>query len=187
MKSWLTIALTLLIAGCASTEVKEEVQQPVKAEQKNESNDLAETPVPQRIYYFQHKLISDWLYQSDGALFFDLQHGNTARLLHAASELVSPEYADGIYVRPIEGANAVAIKFPKPEHAALCYYALILKAEDRYSYITYEKAMGIKDDAVAGEIGVVGSWDSNGNHQNHGLQAYRSESEFIADNLGKFR
>ncbi|SMF19872.1 hypothetical protein SAMN02745866_01227 [Alteromonadaceae bacterium Bs31] len=172
------IVLIFLLSGCAATNVKDGSD----VDDINEGKDatVSEVPFSKRVYYLQHKLISKWLFETDGAFFFDMKNGNASQLFQAASEIVSPEYADELYITPIEGREAVSIRFSEPEAYANCYYSIITKDGDEFSYYTYEKAMSFGSEPV---VGVVGGWDSKGDHSNYGPRSYRSEEDFIKDVL----
>lgn len=175
MKNCIFIVFTFLLIGCSATEVKD-----VKEPEKNEAS---EVPIAKRIYYFQHNLIRDWLFESDGEFFFDMKNGDVDYLIQAAAEIVNPEYADEIYITPIAGKDAVSIRFPEPNAYANCYYSIIKKDGDVFSYYTYEKTMNFGDESI---VGVVGSWDSEGRHSNFGARGYSSEEEFIEDILASY-
>lgn len=172
MKSYLFLAIALLLVGCAVNDLENSAILTSEAE--------AEPPRSQRIYYFQHKLISNWIFNSDGAFFFDIQHGNDAQLMEVAAKVVAPEYAEGIVITPIIGRDAVSFRFPAPDSLANCYYSLVKKDEDSYAYYTYEKTMSFGDEEF---VGVVGGWDNKGEHSNYGPRTYKTEQEFIEDIL----
>ena len=176
MKSMVFLFLLLLV-GCAATTVKTE--EPVAAALDSET---VSRPLSKRIYYLQHKVISKWVFESSGAFFADLQAGNTVRLLSVAERIVTPEYAQGVTVTPVDGKEAVLIRFPEPTSPANCFFALIEKTNDGFSYYTYEKTLNLGEYNVAG---VLGGWDQQGQHSNYGPRSYKTFAEFIKDALGE--
>jgi len=92
---------------------------------------------------------------------------------------VDQEYANGLEIRPVENADAVLIVFPEPDRPPLCYYALVLRASDKYRYITYESthSLNLND----GVYGVVGGWNESLNHENYGGRQYKSAEDFVKD------
>ena len=175
LKNYIFIVLALTLFGCAATEVME-----VDDSKGVKDNIEEEAPVSKRIYYFQHKVISKWLFDSDGAFFFDMVNGSAGQFIEAASEIVNAEYANGIIIRPIPSRDAVLIKFPEPKSVPNCYYSILAKSGDTFSYHTYEKAMSFGGEDF---VGVVGGWDSEGNHSNFGPRDYLSDDQFIMDIL----
>lgn len=174
-RSSLLVLVVLLFSACGSAPVK-----PVK--QADRQTSQAEQPsTNELIYYFQHRLISQWLFQSDSRFFNDLYNGYADKLIKAAEELIGPAYANEIYVTPLTEQGAVLITFPEPESVAICYHALLVKTETTLAYYTYEKSFSLgADDPV---FGVVGSWSPDGQHNNHGGRTYTTGAEFVADVL----
>lgn len=183
--------IVLLLAGCGSTTVKDNANSEAGT---GEANSVAqssaehssaggeqEIPLDKRIYYLQHRLIPDWVFQSEGEFFFDIYNGQVDQLMDAVADLVSPEYARQIDVTPLYDKNAVVIRFPPPEEMPQCFYVLVKKRDDGFHYYTYEKAMNFGDDSV---VGVLGGWDSEGSHQNYGPRSYSAQQDFVSDVLG---
>ncbi len=165
----------ILTAGCAATTPKQE------PESATSSQNAEEPSESQRIYYFQHRVISKWAFESEGWFYADLLHGNLDKLVHAAEEIVSTDYANGLAVIPIEEHPAILIVFPHTDAPPNCYYALIVRdGENEFRYFTYERTM---EDPKSRIYGVVGSWDREGNHSNFGERTYRTSEEFVADVL----
>lgn len=169
------VSLSFLV-GCTTTGIGNESNVT-----KTENDGKAEPPLSKRVYYFQHKLIAKWVFESEGKFFFDLYNRQYEQLISAASDIISPDYAKEIVVTPIYDRNVVVIKFPEPSSMANCFYALIKKEEDTYSYYTYEKTMTFGNEPV---VGVLGGWNSDGGHSNYGSRGYKTEAEFIKDVLG---
>ena len=171
----------ILLSACASVETQEDASNDQVEQNENTAQTIEETPIGQRIYYFQHKLIPRWVYGSEGAFFQHLYNRNAAQLFQAAVEIVSQEYAEGLLITPVMGRDAVVIRFPEPSEMGDCYYALVLKKGSDFSYITYEKTLAFDSDEF---VAVLGGWSQKGSHQNYGIRGYRSEQEFIDDVLG---
>jgi hypothetical protein len=167
----------ILITGCAATTPK---QQPESATTSQNAEEPSES---KRIYYFQHRVISKWVFESEGWFYADLLHGNLDDLVRAAEEIISTDYANGIAVIPLEKHSAILIVFPHPDTPPNCYYALIIRDGDNdFRYITYERTMDITKSRI---YGVVGSWDREGNHSNFGGRTYKTSEEFVADALNE--
>jgi len=165
----------ILIAGCAVTTPQKE---PESATSSQNEEELSES---ERIYYFQHKLISKWVFESEGWFYADLLHGHLDDLVRAAEEIISTDYANGIAVIPLEKHPAILIVFPPPEAPPNCYYALIVRdGENEFRYFTYERTM---EDTKSRIYGVVGGWDREGDHHNFGGRRYKTPEEFVADVL----
>lgn len=180
MKNSMMAVIILLLAGCAAKP--ETVASDQKSKQPSAQQSEQQQPtLAQRIYYFQHKLISNWLFESNGAFFTDLQNNNFEPLTSAAEKLITPEYAQQMVITLIPGRDAAVINFPSPSAPPECYFALILKTKDGFAYYTYEKTLAIGNE---GYVGVVGSWNKEGTHGNHGPRNYQTASAFIDDMLG---
>jgi hypothetical protein len=175
VKNISVIILSFFISACSNISVKDETDS-----NNTNTSQVEEAPISKRIYYFQHKLIPKWVFESDGEFYFDLYNRNVERLLDAAAEIISPEYAKEIKINPLVDQNAVSISFSEPDSMANCYFVLVQKTESGYSYYTYEKTFQFDNEDF---VGVVGGWDSEGNHSNFGSRSYKTEQEFVADVL----
>lgn len=178
MKQLILPIILLALGGCASTSKVEEAS----ATQAVEAAETKSEPTTQqKIYYFQHKLLPKWTFESNGQFLDDLLNGRLAQLEQAASEIVSPEYYSKIMVMPLDEKKAVAISFPSPEYPAHCFYALIVNDGQGFSYYTYEKTLNLfgEEDMA----GVVGGWGKEGGHHNYGPRAYTDLDSFIKDVL----
>ena len=177
MKQCLQSIFLFCLVGCATDRMM-----PTDNHEHEMAQAASESEVPfsQKIYYFQHQLIGEWVFDSDGAFFFDLINGNVARFLDAATQMLDSEYAEGIAIRPLVDHQAVLLIFPTPEAAPNCYFALIKKEGEQYQYYTYEKTLNLWQEPY---YGVVGSWDAEGNHENHGPRHYQTEQAFLDDML----
>lgn len=170
------ISITLLfLAGCSAARSETAYIAPSETSAPDE---LTQT---EKVHFLQHRLINNWVFESDGEFFFDLYNGDVSRFLDTAAEVVTPEYADEIDIRPLVNDDAVLIIFPDPEVPPQCYYALIIKNGDEYAYYTYEKTADLGESDVAG---VLGGWNDEGDHLNFGPRLYRTAEAFVRDTVG---
>lgn len=138
-----------------------------------------ETPRGDRIYYFQHKLLPKWTFESGGAFFADLHSGRIARLLQAATDIVDAEFAKTVAVRPLEGASRVLIAFESPMRAPLCYFIIVEKTDEAsFRFMTLEMT---EDILGTGAKSVVGEWRREGAHGNWGFRSYTDEESFVSE------
>lgn len=147
--------------------------------------DSASRPAPtpaQRIYYFQHRLVPQWVHQSSGVFYTDLSAGRLDRLREAATEVVSAEFAAGIRVTPYPELGGVLIEYPPPQTPPQCFYSFVLstpKSETGYAIYTYE--MTLKFPGLESTRGVVGTWSASGTHGNLGGRGYEDAAAFVRD------
>jgi hypothetical protein len=174
VKRLFSLLAILVLSSCASTEVKS----PPAAASTTGASDPGKAPIERRIYFYQHKLLPNWTFTTDGAFFRDLKNGELARLRSAASEIVSAEYSAKISATNIPQSNAVLITFEEPTTPPACFFALIRETGSKYYYLTYEKTLDISN---AGYIGVVGGWSADGSHCNYGSRTYSDRESFISD------
>lgn len=168
----LTILVALILTACSAT------QQNTTAPKETSQ----EIPDSKKVYVFQHRLLPDWTFSSDGSFFNDLQQGDLTELKMAATKLVSEDFAKAIKTEVFGSQDAVLITFPQPKNMADCYYILIVKNQNEFAFYTYEKTMSFgENDPV---IGVVGTWSSEGRHGNLGPRNYSAASDFVKDVLG---
>lgn len=173
MKIYLLI-IAIFLSACNSTPEQEVSSLP---------NQNDEMPTSKKIYFFQHKILPEWTFTTDGKFYADLLKGDLSHLKMAATEVISDDYANGISSEVIKDSGSILIKFPQPKAMANCFFVLITKTKDEFSFYTYEKTMSFGgDDPV---IGVVGSWSSEGSHGNLGGRTYSKASDFVSDVLGK--
>lgn len=169
---FLTILVVIMLSACSATQ-----QNTSAAKETNQ-----EIPDAKKVYVFQHRLLPDWTFGSDGSFFDDLLRGDVTKLRMAATKLVSEDFANAISTEVVGNQSAVLLTFPKPQYMADCYYILIVKHKEEFAFFTYEKTMIFeKNDPV---VGVVGTWSSEGSHGNLGPRTYSAASDFIADVLG---
>ncbi len=169
-----------MLSACSSTP-EQTTQQTQQTQQTQNPPSQNEIPQSKKVYFFQHKILPEWTFTTDGKFYSDLLMGNLSKLKTAATEVVSAEYASGLKSKVIANENAVLITFPKPEGLTNCFFVLIKKSENSFAFYTYEKTLSFgEDDKVAG---VVGSWSEEGNHGNHGGRTYSKAADFIADIL----
>lgn len=174
MKKILIFAV-LIIAGCATNDTAQ--QKSISKQQQ------VEPPYSKKVYFFQHKILPQWTFNSNGNFYTDLINGNLDGLKSAATEIVSKEFAEQIETEVFSKDNAVLITFPKPQAFANCFFVLIKKNDNNYSFLTYEKTIQLgEDDQIKG---VVGAWNDEGSHLNLGGRTYKKSSDFAADMLKK--
>lgn len=170
MRLW-SILLVLLLTSCTTT------QQETQA--KKETNQ--ELPDSKNVYFFQHQLLPEWTFTSNGNFFSDLIQGELTTLKSAATKIISKDYAERIKTEVVNNQSAVLITFPQPRGMTDCYYILIVKKNDDFAFYTYEKTMSFgQNDPVRG---VVGMWSKEGSHGNLGPRTYTLASDFIQDVL----
>lgn len=147
---------------------------------------LAESPEPQskepslhqKIYFFEHRLLPNWVHSPDGAFFADLEKGSTDLMSKAATDIIGKEFADAIHVKGIEKDRIVLLQFPKPKEAPECFYAAVIKSGSAYRYITLE--MG--DDLMKqGVKTFLCEWKSDGQHADYGPRQYDDEEHFVSE------
>lgn len=171
MKIYLLI-IVIFLSACNSTPNQETTSTPAKKD---------EVLTSEKVYFFQHKILPEWTFTTEGKFYSDLLKGDLSHLKMAATEVISSDYASGISTKVIKDSNAILIKFPKPKGFANCYFVLITKSEETFQFYTYEKSMKFStDDPV---IGVVGSWTAEGNHGNLGGRTYTQPNDFVSDIL----
>jgi len=143
-----------------------------------------EPSLHQKIYLFQHRLIPQWTHRSNGAFFEDLSNGKHQRLLDVATELVSPNFSNGISIKPYLEKGGVLISFPAPTEPPECYFIYISKGvpNGAFSLFTYEKS---RDIFSQGNKGVVGSWAAGGEHGNLGPRNYEDAESFVKEIQGR--
>ena len=170
MRFWI-ILLVVLLTGCTTTHHETQAK-------KETNQELSES---KEVYFFQHKLLPEWTFTSNGNFFNDLVLGDLTKLKAAATKIISKEYADMIKTEVVENQTAVLLTFPEPKSFTECYYILIIKTKNDFAFYTYEKTMSFEqNDPVKG---VVGIWSKEGGHGNLGPRTYISASDFIQDVL----
>lgn len=170
MRFWI-ILFVVLLASCTTTQQETQVK-------KETSQELSES---EKVYFFQHKLLPEWTFTSNGDFFDDLALGDLTKLKAAATKIISKDYAEMIKTEVVQNQAAVLITFPQPKSFTECYYILITKTKNDFAFYTYEKTMSFEqNDPVKG---VVGIWSKEGGHGNLGPRTYTSASDFIQDVL----
>ena len=137
-----------------------------------------------KMYFFEHKLLPKWLYQSDGVFFEDAKLGVVSRLFSAAHEVVDADFADQLKAKALENSDAILFIFEQPKRVGHCYYAIAQKIGDTYIYTTYEKTLRLNDtEADEKIVGVVGRWAADGKRLNFGGRTYDTAEAFASDIL----
>ena len=131
-------------------------------------------------YEFEHQVLPYWTHNTDGTFLSDLMAGKDERLREVAEDMVSAEFARGIVIQPYSDKQVVLIKFPAPKNPIECYFAYVAKARlgNEFVYFTYEKTFSLGESNVKG---IVGSWDKESRHMNHGERTYEDSESFVAD------
>ncbi len=152
-----------------------------KSEQTKPEEQSTEAPESKRVYYFQHRLLPEWTFDSASAdvLFTDLMEGELTKLQSVAAEIISESYASEMTSKYYSEHKAALITFPTPTSFTNCFFILIKKGESGYRFYTYEKTLSFsEDDPVKG---VVGHWSKDGGHGNLGGRTYTTADEFVND------
>lgn len=171
------LALTSAAAHAASAEAKRE-----DAKTTVERNE-EKSPKGKR-YSFEHELLPRATHGTQGGFFDEVQTGSTEKLRAAARKLVGDEFAEAVTVRVVPGASAVLISFPTPLGVPECFHALVIKAGEKYRYVTLERNSVL----YGGDIkSMIGEWTEDGSHKTLGGRTYTDSEAFIAEVLGKTR
>jgi len=180
LKNLFLVSLILLLTACASTTPQPTNKAPTT--KTNTAHDKEPT-FQQKVYYFQHRMLPEWVHKSNGNFYLDMMNGDIHQLRRAAAEVISVEYAEAIQIIPYEKSSAVLFVFPEPKAPANCFFAFVKKEGDSYTYTTYENTLklGLPDDDKV--VGVVGSWDKEGNHNNYGARGYSDVESFVKEVL----
>jgi len=131
-----------------------------------------------KIYYFQHRILSKWTHGSEGRFYQDLRNGDYRSMLETASEIVSVDFAINIRVQRLTEINGVLLVFPVPDEPPECFFILITRDGGDYRFFTYEITRDILGD---GSKGVVGEWTADGQHRDLGPRPYEDAEQFIRD------
>jgi hypothetical protein len=170
---------SLLLLSCGASPTKESGAEPLAEQEPGAVEQQAEPTRHDKVYYFQHRLIPDWLYNSEGLFFEDLTDDYSPQLISVAEEIVDAEFAAQLKVEFVPRKNAALFIFEQPNSPPNCYFAIAQKLEDGFRYTTYESTMPFGDDVY----GVVGGWNENGDHLNMGARTYSTKLDFLMDVL----
>lgn len=176
----------VMLGGCSSSPIYRDAsgQSTTKRNDSAKSAETNEVPYSKKVYFFQHRVLTDWTYNSEGQFFDDLILEKISSLKIAASKYVSMEFADQIEVKAYESHDAALIIFPKPQSPANCYFVLITQSDNKFDYYTYERMFSFSGDSSNETIfGVVGHWSKEGSHGNLGARSYQSARDFVEDVL----
>ena len=191
IKSAALIMFTFLFWACASsqqagstTPSPENTDNAVAVNTAGENNadadDFKALPLEKRVYYFEHRFLPELTYTTEGEFLDDMLNGNLAPLMAAATEMVSPEYANGISVKVVEPDESVLLTFTSPQNPPDCYFIYISGKGENAIHMTYEKT---EDFGGEGFVGVVGIWTQEGAHANMGPRQYSDAESFVKDAL----
>ncbi|MBR9727551.1 hypothetical protein ACFOD0_04435 [Shewanella intestini] len=143
---------------------------------------IDDIPLAKRIYFFQHKILPQWLFESNEQFFADLRLGENEQFFETAAKVVNAAFADNINITPLNDRSAFLITFPAPTASPNCYFVLIKKQGGQFRYYTFEKRFELADGDF---FAIVGGWDNKGAHANYGPRRYQTEQAFVADVLAK--
>ena len=177
----MVLFLFIILSGCSSVQKTEPATHVDGASNQTQSNEI---PFSRRVYFLQHKVIPKWLFDSDGTFYREIKAGNIDGFVLRAADIVGQHYANEVVFTPIDGNDAVLITFPEPTSAANCFFALLQRDNNVFTYTTYEKSIdlfGLGDEIV----GVVGGWNAEGGHENFGPRGYKTSTEFVNDILSQ--
>ena len=135
-----------------------------------------------RIYYFQHRLLPDWVHNSNGQFFSDLESGIHSKILDAAKEIVDVEFSEALRIESIPEKKAHLITFQTPIETPECFFILIKKEDKGFAFYTLEKSFDLFG---KGYQSVVGMWTPEGVHLNLGERKYITLDEFLDEILSK--
>lgn len=133
-------------------------------------------PLQRRIYLFEHRILPQLVYGSEGMLFNDLMAGNSEPLRQYAQAVVSEEFAQALRVSPKPDMNGVLVSFAPPQQTPHCYFVFIAQDGERLYYYTYEKTMDLFQ---KGDQGVLGGWNPSYNHENFGTFSWSDSNSFL--------
>ena len=136
------------------------------------------TSVHQNIYYFQHRLLPKWTFESQGAFFDDLMNGNLDKLIQAASEIVGDDFSQRIIIKKYDESNGVLLTFPAPQEPPECFFIYIFKRKDGFRFYTYENTIDLFGSGVKG---AVCEWSEDRTHKNWGSRNYNDSDSFVSE------
>ena len=133
-----------------------------------EEKAASEAPsIHQKIYYFEHRLLPHWTYDSQGAFFDDLMNDRIDHFIATATKVVGEEFSKKITIRKYPKSNGLLMTFGTP--GKLTFGVTVKKVEGGFKFFTYEKTV---DFFGKGDKGVVGTWSKDNEHGNLGARKY---------------
>lgn len=136
-----------------------------------------------KIYYFEHRLIPNFVHTTEGKFFEDLISHNGKVFRQAAAKIVGESFAAQLKVEVIEPDKAALITFAPPTRMSQCYYAIVAKTDSGYAYITLEKTMDL---AGSGNVkAMYCGWTADGIHENFGPRDYDTAEAFVKEFLSR--
>lgn len=129
---------------------------------------------------FEHEILPDWTHHSSGRFFADLQSGLPADTTAYAQQVVDPQFAAALKLKAYPQQQACAFIFPRPEKPPECYFAIIRKEAEGFSYFTLEKGLDLFG---LGTGAVLCKWTKDGTHQNLGTRDYDDLASFAKEVL----
>lgn len=132
----------------------------------------------QRVYSFQHALLSVWTLHSNGRFYSEIIKSPEDSIRKAAKEVVGQKYADAMLVEVIEEPEGILVTFPSPKEVKECFYAFIIPVAGGSRYLLLEKT---EDDFNLGFLSFLCEWTADGMHLNYGGKTYTNKTRFLAD------
>ncbi|MEN7343044.1 MAG: hypothetical protein AAAFM81_08865 [Pseudomonadota bacterium] len=176
----ITVPFMLLLTSCVTQEAPQQTVEVASSDATEAgAKEASEVPRSRRVYYFQHRMMPQWLFESNGEFFNDMMLGYRMSLRDAAEEVVDADFAGALHVDYNETYDAVLFSFEAPDSPPNCFFVALQRTNDGFRFITYESTIPLDDDVV----GVVGEWRENGNHGNLGPRSYRTLEAFADDML----
>jgi hypothetical protein len=152
----------------------------VSAEPESDTSNVAPANRHQTIYQFEHVILPDWVHHSSGHFFNDLADGIPSSMTELAQQVVDQKFADALTLKAYPKKQAFALTFPTPEKTPECYFAIIKKEADGFSYFTLEQGLDLFG---IGTSCVLCKWTEDGTHQNLGKREYRDLNSFAKEVL----
>jgi hypothetical protein len=168
MKSrFLIVAICAVFGGCATHQQQGGGTSAQYTEQQGTE-----------LYALHHRILPDWLFNSNGLLFVSLLNDDIDRLRESIAEIAGPEYAAGVTSKVSADKRVVYITFPKPLRVPICYHVALLKTPEGYRYLTLERT---EDPLSLGDVTFLCEWTPDMTHLNYGPRRYRSLDKFEAE------
>lgn len=139
----------------------------------------------QQTYNFQHQLIPQLIFGTEGHFFQDLLEGRLARFQAYAKEVGFAQEAADLVVEPLEGVDGtegVLLRFPAPKAPPDCHFMAILKRPDApggFLLYTLEATLILSADQK--EKAVLGGWTAEHHHLNFGGRESIERASFVGE------
>ncbi len=153
----------------------------LRAQEESAADAAAEPAAPtrhSRVYYFQHRLLPQWTFGSDGAFFTDLRDGHWERLREAAADIVDADFADALTVTALRDGAAMLIAFDAPQEAPENHFCFIAPTGEPGEFVFYTLEKTVEMFADSPPV-VFGEWTAEGSHRNHGGRSSADKDAFV--------